>query len=263
LKGLEAKVKEFFGTKGLLAWMGILLMAAPAQGLPTYAEVDVQGHRCLVVDPPDLAPGAPVVLILHGFGTGGYELLSLCEELQLPPCRFVLPDAPLPIDGYPSAAHAWYGRFTHSRKDIVHSRDYLFAVMELFSNESPNPPASGRPHAHRPVVIMGFSQGAVMSLEAGLNYKGPLAAIVSMSGYIGEPGKTLAHPSAPFKTPILLVNGTADPVVQDDMTHETVKALRRAGYHPVLRELPIGHHLTPGAIAEASSFLQKVFGENR
>jgi len=208
-----------------------------------------------VVDSEDLPSGAPVVLILHGFGTNGDELLSLCEELQIPPCRFVLPDAPLPITRYPSVDHAWYDRFTHSRKDIERSRDYLFAVMSRFSHDSSSP----KP---RPVVIMGFSQGAVMALEAGLNYKGKITAIVSMSGYMGEPEKTLAHPSALKKTPILLTHGTRDAVVQDEDTQRTLGALRKAGYKPILREFEGGHHLTSTSIELVSVFLQKVLARN-
>jgi phospholipase/carboxylesterase len=102
-----------------------------------------------------------------------------------------------------------------------------------------------------------------MSLEAGMTYKGRIAAVVSMSGYLGEPAKTLAHPSAPRKTPILLVAGSLDPVVQLETTHETAEALRRAGYHPVLKELRIGHHITHGSIEEVAGFLQEVLAKNQ
>jgi hypothetical protein len=125
-------VKGFLGSKGFLVWMGIFSITAPAMGLPAFTEETVQGHRCVVVAPEDLPPDAPVVVILHGFGTNGEELLYFCDELGLPRCLFVLPDAPLPAARFPNIDHAWYDRFTHNRKDIEISRDYLFAVMDFF-----------------------------------------------------------------------------------------------------------------------------------
>src|SRR5580693_9614349 len=198
------------------AWMGILFLAVPAKAETPLTEVYVQGHRCLVVEPADLPSNAPVVVMLHGFGTNRFELLHLCDQLDIPPCLFVLPDAPLRVARASSEAHAWYDRYTHSRKDMEYSRDYLFAVMDHFSKDFPeattgfSDPATGlsdsstpvEPPQPRPVIIMGFSQGALMSLEAGLNYPGNIEAIVSMSGFIEYPQKTMAHPLAPHQTPI-------------------------------------------------------------
>ena len=211
--------------------------------------------------------------MLHGFGTNRFELLHLCDQLDLPPCRFVLPDAPLRVARASSEAHAWYDRYTHSRKDMENSRDYLFAVMDHFSKGLPeapsessdtvggdsNAPTPGLSLAPRPVIIMGFSQGALMALEAGLNYRGNIEAIISMSGFIEYPEKTMSHPLAPRHTPILLVRGEWDPVIQEEDTQETLKVLRQAGYRPVLREFLMGHHVTNRTIQAVSEFLQKVF----
>lgn len=247
----------------------LLLLPGFAQPGDAYLTEYVQGHRCLVVAPKDLPPDAPVILLLHGYGTNGDEMLGISGEFQLPPCLLVLPDGPLPAGRSPFT-HAWYNRLTHSRKDIERSRDYLCAVMDYFSkqysisSDSDDPletPVSTQPaSAGRPVVIMGFSQGAVMSLEAGVNYKGNIAAVVSMNGYIGEPGKTLAHPAAPRKTPILVVHGTLDPIVQEEMTQATLQALRKAGYHPVSKGFEIGHKMTAGTLGAVSEFLQSLFG---
>ena len=251
-------------------------MVDAVQAGSPYTEVFILGHRCLVVEPADLPPDAPVVLMLHGFGTNGYELLHLCDQLDIPPCLFVLPDAPHPVARASSEAHAWYDRYTHSRRDMEDSRDYLFAVMDHFSKDitggsalfsdstkefSNTSTPEERPKS-RPVIIMGFSQGALMALEAGLNYKGNIEAIISMSGFIEYPQKTLAHPSAPRQTPILMVHGEWDPVVQEDDTQETMGALRRAGYHPVLKEFLMGHKVTYATLTAVSAFLQGVMDKN-
>jgi phospholipase/carboxylesterase len=233
------------------------LAALPAWSDP-YTEVMIEGHRCVVDAPGDLPDGAPVVLILHGLGGNGDEMTDLCGRLSLPPCLFVMPDGPFPVPNLPSADHGWYDRITHSRSDIERSRDYLFQVMDYFSRNYPDPPLPGHPRAPRPVIVTGFSQGAVMSLEAGLNYKGRVLAVVCMSGYMGEPEKTLSRPAAPRTLPILMTHGTMDVVVQEDSTQDTLRALQKAGYRPVLREYPAGHTLTGDMVEDISRFLRQV-----
>ncbi|HJT25262.1 MAG TPA: hypothetical protein VJ873_11850, partial [bacterium] len=113
---------------------GILFWSETVQAQTPYSTEYVQGHRCLVVAPKDLPPNAPVILLLHGYGTNGDEMLAISTEFQLPPCLLVMPDGFFPA-GRSSFTHAWYNRLTHSRKDIEISRDYLCAVMDYFSKE--------------------------------------------------------------------------------------------------------------------------------
>lgn len=220
----------------------------------TYGEVaaipvTVENNRCLVVEPPGLPANAPLVLILHGLGTNAGDLVSLCDELHLPPCRFVLPDAPLVLSGYSPDEKAWYDLHTNLRSDFDNSRDYIFKILERFAHDTPKP---------RTVVFVGFSQGGVMSLEAGLNYKGKVLAVVCMSGYIYDPSQTLAHPLLPRKTPILMTHGTFDTRVSEAMTQSTWEALQKAGYHPVLKEYSTSHHITKETLDDVSAFLNSV-----
>jgi predicted esterase len=81
----------------------------------------------------------------------------------------------------------------------------------------------------------------------------------ALSGYIVEPAKALAHPLASLKTPILLVHGTQDTRVPEEKTLDAMKALKGAGYHPVLKEFPMGHQITEESLGAVSKFLQDVF----
>jgi phospholipase/carboxylesterase len=223
------------------------------------SEATVQGHACLVLDPPVIPPGAPIVVTLHGLGTNSDDLVPFCEQLGLPGCRFILPDAPMHLPGYPEDAFAWYDFQLHERSHIEKSRDHIFKVLDRFASDPNLRPAPGSEKKGSPVVLMGFSQGGVMSLEAGLNYKGRIAAIVSMSGYMPDPWATLKKAEAPFETPILLVHGSQDTVVPPEGSRAAADALRQAGYASVdLKLFPMLHTISEESMAEVAQFLRTV-----
>ena len=104
---------------------------------------------------------------------------------------------------------------------------------------------------------MGFSQGGLMALEAGLNYPGKILAIVSMSGYLPYPRATLQKAKMPFETPILLVHGIEDPLVPVQWSREAQQALQQAGYHPIRKEFHMPHTITEDSLKEVSGFLKE------
>jgi phospholipase/carboxylesterase len=223
------------------------------------SEAQIDHHSCLILDPPIIPPGAPVIIILHGLGTNADDMASLCEQLKIPHCRFVLPDAPLHLKGYPEGAYAWYDFQAHHREEIVKSREYLFKVMDRFSNDPNLRPAAGAEKKPTPIILMGFSQGGVMAMEAGLNYKGKVAGIVSMSGYMPDPWATLTKAETPFETPILLVHGSQDDVVPVDGSRHAAESLRETGYSSItLKEFPMGHTITEESLGEVSKFLRDI-----
>jgi len=236
----------------LLAALGIFGMTTLASAGPIFSEIEVQGHRCLVAGPVQIPDDAPVVFILHGLGANSANLFPLIEEMNLPPCRYILPDGIMTVGPY---AYGWYDLPTNNRADMVRSRDYLFGLMRRFSA------VKGKPNHPRPIIVMGFSQGAVMSLEAGLNYKGGVKAIVSMGGYIWDPSKTLARPKAPLNLPILILHGTEDRIISENLTARTVAAVKQAGYQPIFKEYSAGHEVTDAMVADVAQFLQGVINQ--
>src|SRR5580700_1720214 len=92
----------------LLAGLMALMLCASARGDESLRGVVIDNHSCLMAGPTDLPAGAPVVLILHGLGGNKGDLFGICQELHLPPCRIVLPDAPLVLPGYDPGHFAWY-----------------------------------------------------------------------------------------------------------------------------------------------------------
>ncbi|MDC4205220.1 MAG: dienelactone hydrolase family protein [Candidatus Manganitrophus sp.] len=188
------------------------------------------------------------VITLHGRGTTGEDLMPLADEIALPGIHWIFPDAPFPFsDDF--GGRMWYSSPPQGQSGILESRRLLFDLLDRLITREGIP--SDR------IALTGFSQGAVMSLDVGLRYPQPLAAIIALSGYLASP-ETLAAEKSPasIKTPILLVHGTMDEVVPVDGSRKAHMVLVREGYQPRLEEYPMGHQVIPEEIQLIGDFLK-------
>jgi len=197
------------------------------------------------------APTGPLkgcVITLHGRGTTGEDLMPLADEMRLPGLRWIFPDAPFPFpDGF--GGRMWYTSPPQAQSGILESRRLLFDLLGQLIARDGIP--SGR------IVLMGFSQGAVMSLDVGLRYPARLAAVVALSGYLASPEALAAEKSsASLQTPVLLAHGTMDEVVSVDGSRKARALLAKEGYQARLEEYPTGHQVIPEEMKLVRDFVK-------
>jgi phospholipase/carboxylesterase len=120
--------------------------------------------------------GDRALVLLHGYGAPGHDLVPLGEELAraVPNLRVVLPVAPQAwIHG--GDGLAWYER---ARPDvpgqIERAREALVELLSALEESEGIPPSR--------VVYGGFSMGATMSLELALSGPHRPAGVVALSG---------------------------------------------------------------------------------
>lgn len=164
----------------------------------------------------DTAPPR-LMVVLHGLGDSmdGYRWLP--DELRLPWLNYLLVNAP---DDY-FGGYSWYDIYGEAGPGIVRSRQLLTALLDGL-------PAWG--FQHERVVVFGFSQGCLMTLETGLRYPRRLAGLVGVSGYVQDV-KLLVQEVSPLarQTKILMTHGTQDPLLPIAPVRRQVHALREAG----------------------------------
>lgn len=112
--------------------------------------------------------GRPAVVLLHGFGAQGDDLVGLGEELavELPDVQIIVPEGRL---GYRGGRVWWKTRLDEARK----SRQAVISLIDELIEE-------GTP-ADR-IVIAGFSQGAILAMDVGLNHVQTLGGVAMLSG---------------------------------------------------------------------------------
>ena len=204
-------------------------------------------------------PSASMVL-LHGLGASGADLFPLAPHLLGGRMRVVCPHAPsrpVSVNGG-FIMPAWYdiaGTDLESRQDEKGIRESAAAVDEMLAGEF----ARG----HSRVFLGGFSQGAALSVFAGLRHKKRLAGIAALSGYMLL-GETLEAEAADAnrKTPVFQAHGTFDPVVLPSWARQCRDELQNGGWRAEYREYPAAHAIPPETVADLNIWLEAVLGEN-
>jgi len=200
------------------------------------------------------APDALVVLV-HGFGADGNDLIDLGAMWAeaVPSALFVAPHAPQPCDGIPFGRQ-WFPLWGRSSAQLEAGVEAAAATLGRFVAEEAT--RLGLPPGR--VALMGFSQGAMTVLEAGLRGALPDAAcILAYSG--GMIGADAASDRIVSKPPVLLVHGEADEVVPVAATRRAESALIDAGV-PVraLYRPGLGHGLDEVGLAAGAEVLRGV-----
>lgn len=181
------------------------------------------------------AEGAPrkLLVVLHGRGDSPAGFAWLPKALGLRAFTYLFLQAPDPYHG----GYSWYELPPDQGPGILRSRAALFATLDEVR-------AQGWESSD--VILFGFSQGCLMSLDVGLRYPHPLGGVIGVSGYLffEERVEAEAVPAA-FEMPWLLTHGTHDDVLPIERTRAHARLLQAAGLPLEWREFPKAHTIDP------------------
>jgi phospholipase/carboxylesterase len=207
----------------------------------------------------------PVVVLLHGFGAPGDDLASLWRVLRAPQgTRFVFPEAPLSLASMGMfEGRAWW------MIDIARlQRIRTAAEVEQMMDEVPAGLAAAREKvvamldamgaALQPskVVIGGFSQGAMLSVDVALRSERALAGVVVMSGALIARGEW--KPLLPKRggLPVVQSHGTRDPILPFLAGERLKDLLQSGGLAHTWVPFPGQHEIPPPVIDAVGQFLE-------
>lgn len=199
-----------------------------------------------------MADRPPLLLLLHGYGSNEDDLFSLSPYLDE---RFLIVSARAPVPLAPMS-YAWFSLgFTpegvvidveeaeSSRQAL---RRFIGEVVEFYGVD---------PGA---VYLMGFSQGAMMSLSTALTFPGTAAGVVAMSGRVlPQTVERVADPDALFGLPIFVAHGTRDVVLPISHGRATRDLLQSLPVDMVYREYQMGHEVSADSLHDITSWLRE------
>jgi phospholipase/carboxylesterase len=197
-------------------------------------------------------PPRQIVLLLHGFGSSGADLISFVPHWQqaLPDALFLAPHAPQRcVFG---SGYQWWPLNGFSPQALAAGASNAAAAVDALIDRKLE--QYGLTEAQ--IAVVGFSQGTMMALHVGLRRKQALAGIVGYSGMLTG-GRDLAHQIV-TKPPVLLVHGSADRVVPVAALHDAEATLRRVGVEVTTHVSPgVGHTVDPVGLTMGVDFVAR------
>ncbi len=204
--------------------------------------------RVELMAPPDGSRASHLCLVLHGLGDDHTGWMPVAPMLSLPGLGFAFADAPLPYGG----GWSWFGlgeRMDVDLEDLRRSRRLLAELIAQLLARHQLP--------QQRLFLLGFSQGALMALDAGLRAAEPFAGVVAISGFLAEiEAFPAAFGAGLARERLLMTHGRQDPMIPIQPVRALARRLTGMGAPLTWREYDKPHTLDPGEeLADIRRFL--------
>ena len=202
--------------------------------------------------PSSLQENAPLLIMLHGYGSDENDLFSFASEL--PSALFIISvKAPYTMQPY---GNAWYTINFEAEKgkwndnvQAATSRDLISKFIDEVCNSYPVDANN--------VTLLGFSQGTILSYAVALTYPEKVKNIIALSGYINKdilPDNL--HSKDYSNLDFYCSHGSDDQVIPVDWARQTPAFLKSLNIKHQYSEFPVGHGVAPQNFYELSEWLK-------
>lgn len=204
-----------------------------------------------ITRPSSLDKDAPLLIMLHGYGSDENDLFSFANEL--PEELFIISvRAPYPIFPF---GYAWYainfeaeqGKWSDNHQ-ARQSRD----IIAKFIDEA----ILAYPVNKENVSLMGFSQGTVVSYAVALTYPKKLKNIIALSGYINKDLLPIKLEDNEYShLDFYCSHGSVDQVIPVAWARQNSPFLKAHNIKHVYTEFPVGHGVSPQNFSELKHWI--------
>ncbi len=186
------------------------------------------------LDPASGGPAKQLVVLLHGYGADGNDLIGLAPHFArlLPDAAFVSPHAPFPCEMAPFGRQ-WFSLNDRAPARMIEGARMAAPILDRFLDLE----LEARKLTDAQLALVGFSQGTMTALHVALRRVSPCAGVLGYSGALLG-AETLAS-EIRVRPPVMLIHGDDDPVVDYGLHQLSVSALDAL-------DVPVEGHTRPG-----------------
>jgi predicted esterase len=170
------------------------------------------------------------MLMVHGRGASAEDILTLADELEHPDFVYLAPQA---------YGNTWYPY--PFMTPVQQNEPWLSSALGVIAALLEHLTQHGLPLEK--VILLGFSQGACLSLEYAARHTRRYGGLVGLSGgLIGSPGTRWDYPALLDGTTVFMGCSDPDPHISRERVIESEQVLTRLGGSVTTRLYPnLGH----------------------
>lgn len=233
--------------------MALVAALAPTAGCKSNPQLTVIEHG---------GSGPPTLVLLHGYGSSASQWAPFTKTIQLPPNgRFVFPDAPeatVPPDG-PPGGRGWWPLRLRSHIPPGGSVPDLSATrppgLRIAASQVRDLLGYLRRSPGGPIVLGGYSQGAMVASEVAFESDEPLAALVLLSGTLVDEASWERNFSRRQALPVFISHGRFDTVLPFHAADRMRTKLESAGVRVTWVPFDGGHEIPVEVVLALNKFL--------
>ncbi len=196
-----------------------------------------------------------LVIFVHGYGADGNDLFSLSQYFAqaAPDAAFISPNAPYRCAGSPFG-YQWYDVWLQDPAERLAAIRSVGAIFDNFIDQQ----LDKHGLAEDKLVLVGFSQGTMMSLFVAPRREKPVAGIMGYSGRMEAPD--LLASEIRCKPPVVMVHGDSDELLAVSEMHTAAGALADCGVEVSTHVRPgLGHGIDETGIRIGLEFVHRLF----
>jgi phospholipase/carboxylesterase len=206
--------------------------------------------RHIVFLPSSVEGKFPTVIALHGRGADENDLVPLVMALGVSEIVVVTPRAPF---AFPFGGYAWYNVVQEGIFDpetFETSRGLLRKFVNEVKARYPVDPSR--------IILLGFSQGTVMSYAIALSSPSEFRGLAALSGYVPTSSDLHLPTTRLAGFPVFISHGTNDPLIPVQMGRGAAETLRTAGADVTYHEYAMGHQVTEEGLQDLREWARKL-----
>ena len=186
------------------------------------------------------------IIALHGWTGNINSMVPVTKMLKMNDTKWVIPEAPFKSS---KTGFSWFNEVENNSWHYLKSFNFLSKIILSLKEEG---------FQNSQIFIIGFSQGACISIELMIRQKFSIGGIIPISGFIKFKKKAeIDATNESKKTSILLLHGTNDKIIDCTESKEAFKTLRAIGYPTFIKLFSTGHKIPIQARDRIQKFIYR------